>query len=68
MSTVVASRKQNDAYVYHRQEGENVLDGVIHVRVHSSVRVICAEAFLQCWLLMSVELHNGIKVIEEGAF
>ena len=41
---------------------------MIHVRVHQSVRVIRARAFYRRSLLISVELNNGIEVIEEDVF
>ena len=61
-------RLDNDTadFVYTGQE--NVPRGVICVRVHLSVKVIRARAFFRQSLLMSVELHDGIEVIEEEAF
>jgi hypothetical protein len=53
-------------FVYTGQE--DVPDGVIRVRVHPSVRVIRARAFLEQTTLIGVDLHDGIKVIEEEAF
>jgi hypothetical protein len=53
-------------FVYTGQE--NVPEGVIHVRIHPSIKVIRATAFLRQSWLINVELHNGIKVIEEEAF
>ena len=47
---------------------EDVLDGVIRVQVHPSVRVICGRAFIGRKQLISVEFHNGLEVIEEWAF
>jgi hypothetical protein len=46
------------------RQGEDVPQDVIHVRVHPSVRVIHARAFISRIRLISVEFHNGIKVIE----
>jgi hypothetical protein len=68
MSVDDVGSKRNNAFVYHGREGENIPNGVICVRVHPSVRVIRARAFLRRKLLMSVELHNGIEVIKEEAF
>ena len=53
-------------FVYTGQE--NVPDGVIRVRVHPSIKVIRAKAFFEQYRLISVELHNGIEVIEKQAF
>jgi hypothetical protein len=41
---------------------------VIHAQVHPSIKVIREQAFLRQSLLMSVELHDGIEVIEKEAF
>jgi hypothetical protein len=42
--------------------------GVIHVRILPSIKVIRVRAFLRQTLLMSVELHDGLEVIEKEAF
>jgi hypothetical protein len=68
MSTNNAGSEQNNAFVYHGREGENIPRGVILIRAHLSVKLICGRAFLGCKLLMSVELHNRIKTIKEEAF
>ena len=61
-------RLDDDAanFIYTGQE--NVPDGVICVRVHPSINVIRAKAFFQQSRLISVELHNGIEVIEKDTF
>ena len=46
----------------------NVPRGVIHVRILPSIKVIRVRAFLQQTLLMNVELHDGLEVIEKEAF
>ena len=46
----------------------NVPRGVIHVRILPSIKVIRVRAFLRQTLLMSVELHDGLEVIEKEAF
>ncbi len=62
------TRPDGDAasFVYAGQE--NVPDGVIRVRVHPSIKVIRAKAFVGQSRLIGVELHDGIEVIEEEAF
>ena len=62
------ARLDDDAanFVYTGQE--NVPDGVIHVRIHPSIKVIRARAFLRRSRLINVELHDGLEVIEEWAF
>ena len=61
-------RPDDDAanFVYTGQE--NVPGGVICVRIHPSIKVIRARAFFRQTRLMSVELHDGLEVIEEQAF
>ena len=62
------ARPDDDAanFVYTGQE--NAPDGVICVRVHPSIRVIRAMAFFRQYRLISVELHDGLEEIGEGAF
>jgi hypothetical protein len=61
-------RLDDDAanFVYTGQA--NVPDSVIRVRVHPSIKVICAKAFFRQSRLIGVELHDGIEVIEKNAF
>ncbi len=68
MSANNAGSKQNDAFIYHGQERENIPYNVIHIRFHPFVKVILGKAFFRRELLMSVELCNGIEVVEEWAF
>ena len=62
------ARLDNNAanFIYTGQE--NVPDGVIRVRVHPSIKVICARAFFRQSRLIGVELHDGLEVIEREAF
>ena len=53
-------------FVYAGQE--HVPDGVIRVLVQPSIKVIHARAFRRHSRLMSVELHDGVEVIEKEAF
>jgi len=53
-------------FVYTGQE--NGLEGVIHVRIHPSSRVIRARAFFRQTRLIGVEFYDGIEVIEKEAF
>jgi hypothetical protein len=55
-----AKSKQNDTFVYHAREGENIPDSVIHVRVHPSIRVIEDWAFNGCSWLTTVILNKGL--------
>jgi hypothetical protein len=45
MSADDAMSKQNNAFIYHGLEGENIPYNVIHVRFHPSIKVICGKAF-----------------------
>jgi len=45
-----------------------VPDGVIHVRVHPSIKVIRKWAFFGQTRLISVDLHDGLEVIGVAAF
>ena len=53
-------------FIYTGQE--DVPDNVIHIRIHTSIGVIRVRAFFQRERLISVEFHNGVKVIKEKAF
>ncbi len=47
---------------------QRVPDGVRRVRIHKSVKIIPARAFQRRRNLISVEFHDEIEIIEEGAF
>ena len=68
MSANDARHEQNDAFAYRGREGENVSRRMIHVGVHPPIKVILVRPYLQCKLLIHVELHNGIEKIEENTF
>jgi len=59
-------RLDDDAANFFYTGGENVPDGVTRVRIHPSIEVIRAWAFRGRSLLMSVELHDGIEVIDNA--
>jgi len=61
-------RLDDDAACFVYTGQENVPDGVIRVRVHPSIRVIRAMAFFEQSRLISVDLHDGLEVIEKQAF
>ena len=60
-------RLDNVAYFFYTGH-EDVSKGVICVRVLPSVRVFRGRAFFRRKWLISVEIHNGVEVIEEEAF
>ncbi len=47
---------------------QEVPDGVVRARIHKSVKIISARAFQNRRYLISVEFHDEIEIIEEGAF
>jgi hypothetical protein len=47
---------------------QEVPRGVTRVRVHKSVNIIPRDAFRDCYHLVSIEMHDGVEIIEEGAF
>ena len=57
----------NDVFVYMGGNQE-VPRHVTHVRIHKSVKIISREAFYRCRNLLSVEMHDGVEIIEEYAF
>ena len=60
---------QNDVFVYMGGSVPQHLRGtIIHVRVHKSVKIITRDAFINCRNLVSIEMHDGVEIIEEAAF
>jgi hypothetical protein len=57
----------NDIFVYMGGDQE-VPRHVTHVRVHKSVKIISREAFEYYNNLVSIEMHDGVEIIEEYAF
>ena len=57
----------NDVFVYMGGDQQVPWD-VTHVRVHKSVKIIPFRAFFRREHLVSVEMHDGVEIIEEGAF
>ena len=41
---------------------------ITHVRVHKSVKIITRAAFQYCRNLVSIEMHDGVEIIEDEAF
>ena len=62
-----AQRGDDDIFVY--MGGNQVVPGgVRRARIHKSVKIVRARAFRNRWSLISVEFHDGVEIIEEGAF
>src|SRR5210317_752746 len=58
----------NDVFVYIGGDQE-VPEDVTHVRIHKSVKIIPFRAFHNCCRnLVSIEMHDGVEIIEEDAF
>ena len=61
--------QENDDEIFVYMGGDQrVPDGVRRARIHKSVKIIRKLAFYHRWYLISVELHDGIEIIEENAF
>jgi hypothetical protein len=61
----------NDVDVFVYMGGSvphHLRDTITHVRVHKSVKIIAARAFLNCERLVSIEMHDGVEIIEQCAF
>ncbi len=57
----------NDTFVYMGGD-QHVPDGVVHVIIHPSVKNILRRAFYHRQNLVSVEVHDGVEIIEYEAF
>ena len=57
----------DDVFVY--MGGDQVVPvDVTHVRVYKSVKKLTRYAFSKCRNLVSIEMHDGVEIIQEGAF
>ena len=63
----MAEEGGNNVFVY-MGGGQRVPRDITHVRVHKSVKIITARAFCGCMFLVSVEMHDGVEIIENYAF
>ena len=41
---------------------------ITHIRIYESVKIITRGAFRECYNLVSVEMHDGVEIIEVYAF
>jgi hypothetical protein len=57
----------DDVFIYMGGDQEVPRD-VTRIRVHKSVKIITASAFRYCYYLVSMELHDGVEIIEQQAF
>ena len=59
----------DDVFVYMGGSvPQHLRDTITHVRVHKSVKMITREAFQHFKRLVSIELHDGVEIIEAHAF
>ena len=66
---IMAEHADNGDGVFVYTGGEQVVpDDVTHVIVDKSVKIIRRYAFCQRHLLSSIEMHDGIEIIEDYAF
>ena len=56
----------DDVFVYMDDNQEVTFD-VRRIRVHKDVKIITARAFQGCSNLVSIELHDGVEIIEKYA-
>jgi len=64
---MMADNGNNNVFVYMGGD-QRVPRNVTHVRVHKSVKIISQHAFFCCDFLVSIEMHDGVEIIEEMAF
>ncbi len=57
----------DNVFVYMGGDQE-VPEDVTHAIVDRSVDTIRARAFMNCRHLISLEMHDGVKIIEHGSF
>src|SRR6056300_1546510 len=59
----------DDVFVYMGGEiPQHLRETITHVRIHKSVKIISASAFQSCHNLVSIEMHDGVGIIEDWAF
>ena len=58
---MMADNGNNDDVFIYMGGNQIVPWDATHVRVHKSVKIIRANAFLNCRNLVSVEMHDGVK-------
>ena len=56
----------DDVFVYMGGNQEVTWD-VRRIRVHKDVNIITARAFQGCCNLVSIEIHDGVEIIEKYA-
>ena len=57
----------DDVFVYMGGD-QRVPRDVTHARVHKSVKIITWRAFMNCRNMLSIEMHDGVEIIEDWAF
>ena len=62
----MADDGDNDGVFIYMGGDQRVPRDVTHVRVHKSVKTITWRAFITCRKLVSIEMHDGVEIIEEG--
>ena len=62
------SNNGDDVMFVYMGGDQRVPRNVRYVRVHKSVKIITERAFYYCKHLVSIEMHDGVEIIEPGAF
>ena len=66
---MMAEAQGDDDEVFVYMGGnQQVPDGVRRAKIHKSVKIVRARAFYQRRQLISVQFHDGVEIIEKGAF
>jgi hypothetical protein len=59
----------DDVFIYMgRLIPQHLRETITHVRIHKSVKIITERAFEDCANLVSIEMHDGVEIIEGYAF
>ena len=57
-----------DVFIYMGGAMQEVPRNIRYVRIHKSVKIISLHAFYDCQHLASIEMHDGVEIIEKKAF
>ena len=65
---MMAEAQDDDEIFVYMGGDQQVPDGVRRARIHKSVKIVRARAFIGRRQLISVEFHDGVEIIEVEAF
>ena len=62
------SDNNDDVFIYMGGSvPQHLRETITHARVHKSVKIITRDAFHNCRNLVSIEMHDGVEIIEKYA-